>query len=61
MDPNETLRLIRAAIKEMEATESQRVWKAHAEELVEYVTALDEWLCSGGFPPGDWIQVRRPA
>jgi hypothetical protein len=62
MDPNETLRLIRTSIKEMEEAESQRVWRAHAEELAEYVTALDEWLCSGGFPPGDWIKVvRKPA
>lgn len=54
MDPEETLRLIRLTIKQMRADTDPGVRKAHADELAEYVEALDEWLSNGGFPPEVW-------
>jgi len=54
MDPNETLRLIRLTIKQMRVDEDPGVRKAHADELAEYVEALDEWLSKGGFLPYEW-------
>lgn len=43
MDPNETLRRIRAAIRNDETG-----------ELAELVEALDDWLSGGGFLPSAW-------
>lgn len=54
MDPNETLRLLRLTVKQMRADEDPAVRKAHADEIAEYVEALDEWLSSGGFLPEAW-------
>lgn len=54
MDPDETLRLIRLTMAQMNVDTDPGVWKAHAEELVEYFTALDEWFSRGGFPPEAW-------
>ena len=54
MDPNETLRLIRLTIKQMEVDEHPGIYKAHAQELAGYITYLDEWLSKGGFLPSDW-------
>jgi hypothetical protein len=54
MDPNETLRLLRLTIKQMGVEPKNAIWMAHAEEVVEYVEALDTWLSSGGFIPDDW-------
>lgn len=49
MDPNETLRQIRA----LYAPGAERTDPDGA-ELSELVQALDEWLSRGGFPPEEW-------
>jgi hypothetical protein len=54
MDPNEALRLIRLTIAQMRVDESPAVKMAHAEEIVEYFEALDNWLKNDGFLPSDW-------
>lgn len=54
MDPNETLRMLRLTIKQVAVDEDDGVRLAHYREVVEYVTALDEWLSRGGFPPEAW-------
>ena len=54
MDPNETLRLIRLTIKQMDVDENPYIKAAHAEEIAEYFEALDEWLSKGGFLPTHW-------
>lgn len=55
MDPNETLRMIRATTKQMGIETNPAVNAAYAELLAEYVTALDEWLTHGGFLPAAWV------
>lgn len=54
MDPNETLRMVRATIKQMGVETNPAINAAYAELLAEYVTALDEWLSGGGFLPTAW-------
>jgi len=54
MDPNETLRLIRLTIKQMDVDEHPLIRKSHADQIAEYFEALDEWLSKGGFLPTDW-------
>jgi hypothetical protein len=55
MDPDEALRRIRAAIVHARAEEYRGAnYGAHVEELMELVSALDEWLTRGGFKPKDW-------
>ena len=57
MDPDETLRLLRLTIKQMQSEghrDFAEVFIAHAEEVIEYFEALDEWLTKGGFYPQDW-------
>lgn len=54
MDPNETLRMLRLTIKQLRVDEDSDVWEAHANEICEYVEALDDWLTNGGFLPADW-------
>ena len=54
MDPNETLRLIRLTAKQYRVDRNGPLAAAHADQLVEFIEALDEWLTGGGFPPGDW-------
>ena len=48
MDPNETLRLIRQLIRGIKSPNDDFYF------LAEYVSALDNWLCNGGFLPNDW-------
>jgi hypothetical protein len=55
MDPNKALRAARAAADRVLADDP-----AAAYELVQYFTALDKRLTSGGFPPADW-QSTSPA
>lgn len=63
MDPNETLRIIRALIRQLrvEAPTPTRPaapeYVQHARDLAEHVAALDEWLMNGGFAPADWPLV----
>jgi hypothetical protein len=60
MDPNETLRIIRATIKQMRVEEPTPYREArpefiqHARDLAAHVEALDEWLTQGGFLPATW-------
>lgn len=54
MDPNATLRLLRLTIKQRAVDTDPHVRAAHSAEIVEYVTALDEWLSKGGALPSDW-------
>jgi hypothetical protein len=51
MDPNETLRLLRANV----AREQDGRDGSHAEEICEYFQALDEWISKGGFLPAEWV------
>lgn len=63
MDVEETLRIIRATMQQMAAEDQTPTWgdatsrnyHQHARDLVEHVTALDEWLTKGGFPPAAWL------
>lgn len=57
MDPNETLRQIRAYAKQMREDTDPGVLRAHALDLAESVEALDEWLIRGGFLPDAWKRV----
>lgn len=59
MDPNETLRLLRLTVKQMRVDENPDIRAAHADEVAEYVEALDEWLTEGGFLPHAW-KAGRP-
>lgn len=52
MDPNETLRLIRATIAEMRDGELPSMHAADV--LAELFEALDGWLIKGGFLPREW-------
>lgn len=62
MDINETLRLIRATITQMQledgpvSADTRPEFVQHARDLAEYFEAIDEWLSKGGFLPGDWRQ-----
>ena len=59
MDPDETLRIIRALAAQIPVEEndyrSQGVYRQHVRDLCEHVEALDTWLRGGGFPPADWM------
>lgn len=61
MDPNETLRLLRLTVAQMRVDESPEIRKAHADEIAEYVEALDGWLSGGGFLPDAWLAGRETA
>lgn len=57
MDPNETLTAIRCIIRaaELDDINGDRDNEgANLVALTELVTALDEWLSTGGFLPTDW-------
>lgn len=59
MDPNQLLLLIRMTSMQMKMDEDPAVFKAHAEELMEYIADLDEWLTKGGFLPAAWDKERQ--
>lgn len=59
MDPDEALRILRLTAKQMDADENPLIFAAHANELIEHFTALDEWLSKGGFLPAAWAQPGR--
>jgi hypothetical protein len=53
MDPDETLREMRAMVQSiLAAGDSEPV----ALELAEKVDALDGWLRRGGFLPQEWVR-----
>ncbi len=55
MDPNETLKRIRAMVREWHEpwpdSYSARDADIFFDELIELVEALDEWMSKGGFSP----------
>lgn len=61
MDPNDTLRMIRAYVKRIQDWEAGKPGDedipALASALAEYAEAMDEWLSKGGFPPSAWPLV----
>lgn len=58
MDPNETLRMIRLYTKRINGElPSDETIVELAQNLAEYVGALDEWLSKGGFLPSEWQAV----
>jgi hypothetical protein len=61
MDPNQTLANIRAIIRDLPGEPIISDYINLADELIEHVQALDEWLAKGGFPPNDWNQHRASA
>lgn len=64
MDPNETLRRIRALVRlstERTLTDgSTSLTPAEADELVEAVDTLDKWIERGGFLPAVWNASHPP-
>jgi hypothetical protein len=54
MDPNQTLDNIRALARDLGSVYWHTQYEELADELVEQVQHLDEWLTRGGFPPDDW-------
>ena len=54
MDPDATLREIRARIVSIRQRAALEGVDYDAEQLVELVQSLDDWLSSGGFLPADW-------
>lgn len=63
MDPNVTLTEIRAAVVVLGAYQKvfDQTSSALCEQLAEQITALDNWLCNGGFLPDDWARPRAVA
>lgn len=60
MDPNEALRIARAAAKVLHTcrvVDSERGLAAIA-DLRDHFDALDVWLVRGGFLPADWQKAR---
>jgi len=53
MDPNVTLRQLRAAVSDMAGDEFEFDASAVG-DAAELFEALDEWLSNGGFLPEDW-------
>ena len=60
MDPNETLRIMRAAAERIQASldEGAPVEEDDAAELAEAALALDGWIARGGFLPDAWRATR---
>lgn len=58
MDPDETLRELRALTARVRA--AQRISQADVERGAELFEALDGFLSSGGFMPVAWRYGRRP-
>lgn len=58
MDPDETLRELRALAARVQA--EQRMSQGDVERGAELFSALDGYLSSGGFLPVGWHIARRP-
>lgn len=56
MDPNVTLQRIRKILADY-ARESEE--HELANELVDRIDALDNWLTCGGYLPSDWNTFKR--
>jgi hypothetical protein len=54
MDPNASLSRIRALVREHAAAESNEHKAGIADELVDLIDSLDQWLSRGGFKPKPW-------
>lgn len=57
MDPNEALKQLRAAVKDIlhgEPACCAEHGEMSATDLAEKFEALDEWLTMGGFRPEEW-------
>lgn len=56
MDPTEALSKIRACMVNLRdiIDEDFDVRNDEVTELLDRVEELDEWICKGGFLPGDW-------
>lgn len=53
MDPNETLRQLRALVAQVHGDEEGDI-NDQLEDFAGYFEALDEWITKGGFLPRDW-------
>lgn len=51
MDPTATLNAIRLLVEDARAKENPTVLE---HDLANAIEALDEWIMSGGFLPGEW-------
>jgi hypothetical protein len=58
MDPNETLRQLRALVRQCrdsgQHAEPGEGWAVQVHEVLDLFTDLDDWLTRGGFPPTAW-------
>lgn len=54
MDPDETLKRLREALKVMDTTRSMNELMTASVVVLETMTALDEWITKGGYLPKDW-------
>lgn len=59
MDPNATLAALRALVRQVQATENGDAHADTAERMAELFSALDQWLCRGGFLPRVWNPMKR--
>ena len=66
MDPNEALKIIRATMKQLQATVDRaddylklNIYAiGQLSEMVDAWNGLDDWLKKGGFPPKSWRRKR---
>jgi hypothetical protein len=56
MDPSATLSDIRRMIQEIAVAQNTDNLLDLGEELASAFEQLDDWICGGGFLPGDWDQ-----
>lgn len=63
MDPNETLRRLRAGLSQLTPSDGDASWfkdnSAAIELIIESSVDLDDWLSKGGFYPEDWAHSSR--
>ena len=60
MDPNETLRMLRLAIRQARQSDEDRMvtLRESLESVCEFAEALDDWLTRGGFLPDVWGECK---
>lgn len=58
MNADDYVRLIRLTIGQMRVDDNAAVKLAHADELANYFTDLDNYLANGGRPPRVWTVNR---
>lgn len=65
MDPNVTLRDLRAAVQELRAVDLTEELdydvQVRVENVLERFADLDEWLLGGGFVPHEWARSTQLA